>query len=52
MGALRMAEICENLQELGRSGDLSGASGLIEQLETEFARVQQALEAELSQEIP
>jgi HPt (histidine-containing phosphotransfer) domain-containing protein len=30
MGALRMAEICENLQEVGHSGDLSRASVLIE----------------------
>jgi hypothetical protein len=50
MGALRMAEICENLQEVGHSGDLSRASVLIEQLEAGFGRVRQALEAELSKE--
>jgi HPt (histidine-containing phosphotransfer) domain-containing protein len=52
MGALRMAEVCEDLQEMGRSGDLSGASELVEQLEAEFGRVRQALEAELSKERP
>jgi CheY-like chemotaxis protein/HPt (histidine-containing phosphotransfer) domain-containing protein len=50
MGALRLAEICENLQVIGHSGDLSEASELIEQLEAEFGRVRQALEAELSKE--
>jgi HPt (histidine-containing phosphotransfer) domain-containing protein len=52
MGALRMAEACENLQEIGRSRDLSGALELIEQLEAEFDRVRKALEAELLKERP
>ncbi len=52
MGALRMAKMCENLQEIGRSGDLSEASEPIEQLEAEFDRVRKALEAELSKERP
>ena len=52
MGAWRMAEICENLQEMGGSGDLSGASELVEQLEAEFGRARQALEAELTKERP
>jgi two-component system, sensor histidine kinase and response regulator len=43
VGALGMAELCGTLQTLGRSGSLTGAGPLVEQLSVEFNRVQQAL---------
>jgi two-component system, sensor histidine kinase and response regulator len=46
MGAKRMAAICSELQNLGASGDLSDALGLLERLEEEFDRVRPAFEAE------
>ena len=47
MGARRMAAICAELQDVGDSGDLAQAPGLLEGLEEEFGRVRPALEAEL-----
>ncbi len=41
-----MSSICSELEEMGRSGDLSRAPALVEQLEAEFGRVRPALEAE------
>jgi HPt (histidine-containing phosphotransfer) domain-containing protein len=47
MGATRMSAICAELQNVGGSGDLSRAAGLLEGLEEEFGRVRTALEAEI-----
>ena len=47
MGAARMSAICSELQDVGASGDLARARGLLERLEEEFGRVRPALEAEL-----
>ncbi len=47
MGAREMAATCSDLQELGESGDLSGAPELLGRLEEEFGRVRPALEAEV-----
>lgn len=46
MGAPRMATLCAELQDVGSSGDLARAPGLLWQLEAEFGRVRPALEAE------
>ncbi|HEX2741931.1 MAG TPA: response regulator [Rubrobacter sp.] len=48
MGALRMAPICGELEEVGAAEDLVRAQRLLEQLEVEFGRVRLALEAERS----
>lgn len=48
VGALTMAELCKELQELGRSGKVEGAVELVEQLGTEFDRVREALDLEVS----
>jgi two-component system, sensor histidine kinase and response regulator len=48
MGALRMATLCAELQEVGSYGDLALALGLLDQLEAEFERVRTALAAILS----
>ena len=45
MGAVRMAEICAGIQELGASGELSHAPELLDELEAEFKRIRPALEA-------
>ena len=46
MGASRMAAACSDLQEVGASGDLAQALGVLEQTEAEFERVRPLLEAE------
>jgi two-component system, sensor histidine kinase and response regulator len=43
IGALGMADLCGALQTLGRSGSVTGAGPLVEQLSAEFDRVQQAI---------
>jgi HPt (histidine-containing phosphotransfer) domain-containing protein len=48
MGALRMGTLCAELEDVGRSGDLSRTPVLIERLEAEFGRVREALEAEIA----
>jgi signal transduction histidine kinase/DNA-binding response OmpR family regulator len=48
MGALRMATLCADLEDIGRSGDLSRAPVLLERLEAEFGRVREALETEVA----
>jgi HPt (histidine-containing phosphotransfer) domain-containing protein len=40
IGAQALHAVCKQLDEQGRSGDLSGAGHLIERLGTEFARVE------------
>jgi CheY-like chemotaxis protein len=47
MGALRMEALCAELEEAGRSEDLSAASGQISRLEEEFGRVRTVLEKDL-----
>jgi CheY-like chemotaxis protein/HPt (histidine-containing phosphotransfer) domain-containing protein len=37
LGALSLAELCKQLEKLGRTGDLAGAPQLVAQLESEFA---------------
>ncbi len=44
MGAWRMANLCAKLQELSRSGDLTPAPELLDQLQAEFDRVRATLE--------
>jgi len=46
LGAKRMSELCEILEEQGRAGTAGGASVLLPVLEEEFARVRKALAAE------
>lgn len=48
MGAKRMAQVCEDLEETGRSGDLARAPEQLALLEDEFGRARAALETELS----
>lgn len=51
-GAWRMIELCGNLEGRGRAGSVDGADALLTQLESEFSRVRQALEAERAKAIP
>jgi HPt (histidine-containing phosphotransfer) domain-containing protein len=46
VGALGMAELCQELQVLGRAGSIVAAPPLVEQLACEFERVRQALAQE------
>lgn len=48
-GARPMAEICERLQSVGHSGDVTNASGLLARLQAEFERVEDALSSELAE---
>jgi two-component system, sensor histidine kinase and response regulator len=47
LGAVKMVAICAELEEIGRSGDLTTTPELIFRLEEEFGRVRAALEKEL-----
>lgn len=44
-GAMKLSEFCKELEMLGKSGEIEGASQLIKQIETEYNRVKSALEA-------
>jgi HPt (histidine-containing phosphotransfer) domain-containing protein len=45
VGALRMREICQQLEDLGKSRSLTGARELFEELNNEIPRVEQALKS-------
>lgn len=49
IGASRMSEICDELQDAGASEDLSYAPQLLGQLEAEFGRVRPALEDQIKE---
>jgi two-component system sensor histidine kinase/response regulator len=51
MGALRMAQICAELESVGASKDLTPAGELLEELVAEFERAHSSLVAELRREI-
>ena len=48
ISALGMAEMCRELQALGRAGSVAGSGVLVERLGGEFDRVRQALELEIT----
>ena len=48
LGAARLSEICEQLEEMGREEKMEGAEELVSLMETEFARVREELEKALS----
>ena len=50
-GALAFSEACRELEELAKSGDLSGAAPLVERVESAYTPFEQALEP-LREEAP
>lgn len=48
LGAVRLQALCAELEKRGRAGTLEGAGTLAAQVETEYQRVIQALEAEIN----
>ncbi len=50
VGVGRMGSLCLELQRLGDSGDLAGASRLLSDLSEEFDRVKALLDVELSKD--
>jgi len=44
LGAARLSEVCEQLEETGREGKMEGAEELLSLLEREFTRVREELE--------
>jgi HPt (histidine-containing phosphotransfer) domain-containing protein len=44
LGAMRMHKACENLEHIGKSGDLSAVPTLMKELKVHFAEVKTALE--------
>jgi len=46
MGAPLLAELCRQLEELGRAGELSGAPALLEQAVREFSIIRPLIESE------
>ncbi len=47
LGALRLSSICKDLEQIGRSGNLSGARELLGIAESEYERVRASLEEEM-----
>ena len=47
LGALVLARRCEDLERLGRAGDVEGARPMVEAVETLFSAVERALRAEI-----
>jgi CheY-like chemotaxis protein/HPt (histidine-containing phosphotransfer) domain-containing protein len=47
LGATRLAELCRELETMGRANSTSGAAHLLAIMETEYERVREALTAEL-----
>jgi HPt (histidine-containing phosphotransfer) domain-containing protein len=52
LGALRLAEACQELEERGRVGDLDGADELVRRLQGEVTRAAAALQARIRGLIP
>lgn len=48
VGAIAMAQMCGELEEEGRVGDMEGASKTLARIEEEFDRARAVLEAEIS----
>lgn len=46
LGARRMSALCAQLEQMGRNGQLDGTEALVVELEAEFERVRDELEAE------
>ncbi len=44
IGARGMSRVCQQLEETGKSGDMNGAGGLLDRLETEFYRTRSTFE--------
>ncbi|MBI2502736.1 MAG: response regulator [Candidatus Latescibacteria bacterium] len=47
LGAQRLAQVCRQLEELGRAGSVEGAAPLLAQAEEEFSLLQRVLDEEL-----
>jgi len=52
LGALRLGELCQQLETIGRSGSLENASAILASVQKEFARVQIELLAHLDRAEP
>jgi CheY-like chemotaxis protein/HPt (histidine-containing phosphotransfer) domain-containing protein len=52
LGALRLAALCKEVEAMGRTNALDGVASLWENIEAEYALVQEALTAELNQVKP
>ena len=52
VGAVRMVDICEELDNSARRASLTDADGLLDALITELERVRLAIDTELTQESP
>jgi PAS domain S-box-containing protein len=50
VGALRMVQLCAQLEALGRSNELTHAGGIVASLEAEFAKVRTVLEVYIAKE--
>ena len=46
VGALPLSALCKELEAIGRAGSVAGATEQLSQIETEYDRVKQVLEAE------
>jgi PAS domain S-box-containing protein len=48
LGALHLSQVCSGLEKIGSTGNLLAGASLIQQLETEYSRVEVALEFHLN----
>jgi HPt (histidine-containing phosphotransfer) domain-containing protein len=48
IGALKLAGIATDIEQIGKAGSTDGVEPLLNDLKTEYARVEQALKAEVS----
>ncbi|MBE9125463.1 MULTISPECIES: PAS domain S-box protein [unclassified Coleofasciculus] len=51
LGAMTLSQLCQQLEDLGKSQTITGASALISQLESEYQRVETALQRERQEPI-
>lgn len=47
IGAMQLADLAMQIEKIGKAGSTDGVASLFEQLKTEYARVAEALKAEL-----
>ena len=51
LGAMRLAELCKELENMGRAGTTASVTSLLSVLEVEYERVREALAKELKETV-
>ena len=45
LGAIRFSQLCQDLEAMGREGQIAGSAAIVEQLKAEYARVEIAMQS-------